>query len=498
MNRYPYTAIVLFLGLFTAQVIASIQVYLSNADLYRSLLDIKVAGYLTIPNLWTMHGLKELGSAFYGGLFFTLSVGAGLSLSSLAASWVWSRLFFRNKFLLILFVVLWIGCLLMVNRTGFSLMVTLYFLVIPPLIFVASLRWMPLPVGERVWISRMVHSIPLFLLALLWSTQMDSHMFLDFRDNILLSNPVGKRINHFYYQYTLYPAQAFKSLDQKTLRTCSLETVQNKSIVRSLERRLLAFDYINVRGYATVDLKIGEQGEDLVFENRGREILRTTAKNFFSDPGNVLKEFSIKSDRHAFFRKFTFYSLLVTFPITLYVFLYSLLRFLAGFFLHIRASSVIASILCLLFGMTLLVLFVHNREKKIEVKELPEALKSARWQKRVAALRTIQQKGMEVGDFQEYQKMLASPHIPERYWLVKALGVSRKSETYIDLLAFLDDPHPNVVCMAFYALGQRGDRRAVKEIIKRIKMSDQWYNQWYAYSALRSLGWKQTKSRRKP
>jgi hypothetical protein len=213
-----------------------------------------------------------------------------------------------------------------------------------------------------------------------------------------------------------------------------------------------------VGGYTAVDLKITEQGEDLVFENRGREILRTTAKKFFFDPGNVLKEFSIKSDRHAFFRKFTFYSLLMAFPIILYVFLYSLLRFLAGFFLHIRTSSMIASILCLLFGMTLLVLFVHNREKKIEVKELPEALKSARWQKRVAALRTIQQKGMEIGDFQAYQKMLASPHIPERYWLVRALGVSRKSETYIDLLAFLDDPHPNVVCMAFYALGQRGDR----------------------------------------
>jgi HEAT repeat protein len=49
--------------------------------------------------------------------------------------------------------------------------------------------------------------------------------------------------------------------------------------------------------------------------------------------------------------------------------------------------------------------------------------------------------------------------------------------------------------MAFYALGQRGDRRAVNEIIKRVETSDDWYNQWYAYNALRSLGWKQTRSR---
>jgi HEAT repeat protein len=101
---------------------------------------------------------------------------------------------------------------------------------------------------------------------------------------------------------------------------------------------------------------------------------------------------------------------------------------------------------------------------------------------------------MDVSDFQAYQGMLASPHIPERYWLVRALGVSKQPEAYEDLLTFLDDPHPNVVCMAFYALGRRGDKRAVSEIIKRIETSDHWYNQWYAYKALRRLGWRQRKS----
>jgi HEAT repeat protein len=81
--------------------------------------------------------------------------------------------------------------------------------------------------------------------------------------------------------------------------------------------------------------------------------------------------------------------------------------------------------------------------------------------------------------------------VPERYWLARALGVSRHPETYPNLLAFLDDAHPNVVSMAFYALGQRGDRRAIKEILRRIETSDHWYNQWYAYRALRQLGWKQ-------
>ena len=65
--------------------------------------------------------------------------------------------------------------------------------------------------------------------------------------------------------------------------------------------------------------------------------------------------------------------------------------------------------------------------------------------------------------------------------------------TYEDLVAFLDDPHPNVAGMAFYALGQRGEKRAIKGIIERIETSNHWYNQWYAYRALRTLGWKQRK-----
>ncbi|GAG38656.1 unnamed protein product, partial [marine sediment metagenome] len=101
----------------------------------------------------------------------------------------------------------------------------------------------------------------------------------------------------------------------------------------------------------------------------------------------------------------------------------------------------------------------------------------------------------DLGDFQGYKGMLKSPHIAERYWLARVLGVSRRPETYQDLLNILDDPHPNVVSMAFYALGQRGDMRAIREIRERIETSDDWYNQWYAYKALRALGWKQSRLR---
>jgi hypothetical protein len=131
------------------------------------------------------------------------------------------------------------------------------------------------------------------------------------------------------------------------------------------------------------------------------------------------------------------------------------------------------------------------RGTDIELKDIPRALASESWQEEVAALRIIERKGLEVSSFQPYPRLLASPHIAVRYWLVRGLAMSRRPETYRDLLAFLDDPHPNVVSMAFYGLGQRGDWRAVSEMLTRIKASDHWYNQWYAYKALRALGWKQ-------
>ena len=214
--------------------------------------------------------------------------------------------------------------------------------------------------------------------------------------------------------------------------------------------------------------------------------------DFLSSPSTVLKEFSLRSDRYAFFRQFTFFSLLIGFPITLYILLYTLLRLVLGSFLDWRTSSVTASVLCFLAGTSLLVI-VHLNGGAIEVKDLVEALQSESWRKRITALKAIEQKRLEIADFQAYQRLLISPHVPERYWLVRTLGASRRSETYKDLMAFMDDPHPNVVRMAFYALGQMDETRSINEILGRIETSTDWYNQWYAYKALKTLGWNQSK-----
>jgi hypothetical protein len=265
-----------------------------------------------------------------------------------------------------------------------------------------------------------------------------------------------------------------------------------------LEKALLNYDYLNVGKTEAVDLEIAQEGGDLLFQNKGKTILCITPQGFLSSPGRVLREFSIRCDQHAFFRQFTFFCLLLGFPLCLYVILQALICIMASFFLHPTTASIIATFVCLLFGIALLVPLHMSRAKETDVKDVAKWLQSESWKERVAALKLVEQKGIDVGTFGAYQKMRASRYIPERYWLARALGTSRRPETYEDLVAFLDDSSPNVVSMAFYALGKRGDRRAIEEIIKRIEASNSWYNQWYAYKALRNLGWKQIKSRQRP
>jgi len=59
MNRILYVAKAVLLGLLATQIIATLHVYLSNADLYRTVMTITEAG--------VMHTLKEFGPAFFGG-----------------------------------------------------------------------------------------------------------------------------------------------------------------------------------------------------------------------------------------------------------------------------------------------------------------------------------------------------------------------------------------------------------------------------------------------
>ncbi len=491
MNRISYGTKAALAGLLTSQILATLHVYLSNLHLYRTATTLTQAGYLVIPNQCIMGTLKQFGPAFFGGLFFTLSLGAGLSILSVVCACTWDRPFRRKKVLLVPIFFVWLGILGAMNHKGLCPMESSYFLAIPLVSFIATLKWMPKNWNKGLWLNRIAYFLPIAVLAIVWTGHLDRSMFLNIRDFLLLPNPVGKNINDFYYRYTLYPAEVFKSLDQKTLKACHLLPIKDKAITTRIKGVLIHFDYLPVPMDNEADIDISGSQDAVIFKYKGKMILQSPFKEFLSRPGDILGEFSRKTDKDEVFRQATMLGLLLGFPIVLYVMGFALFRFASGVILGPTISPVVAGGFCLLIGLALLVplrmgnITIDNRAR------LSQALGSKSWQKRVVALRALIDQNMEIRNFRVYRGMLASPHIPVRYWLASALGVSRDPRTFPDLMRLLDDPHPNVVCMAFQALGQRRDKRVIREIIKRIKTSDDWYAQWYAYRALKNLGWTQ-------
>jgi len=490
LQLYPFVA--LLVGMILTQILASVHVFLSNRELYDSMVAIKDAGYLPVPNSQVMGQLHKKGPAFFGGLFFTLSIGTGISFLTIAMTWVWDRLFHRKALILYLFLFLWVVFLAALNYGGFKLFVTLYFLLIPPFVFIISAKTMSYKDRQNRPSNEVIHMIPVILLAILLVWQIDSRMFTDFRDIYLFSNPVGFRINKFYYKYTLYPAEVFKSLNQKIIKTAIFES-KTISSNRSPENILLEYDYIPVKRSVDADLKIVSIGNDFIFKNRDRSVLQISAKRFFTDPHKAIRDFEQKGDSWALFRQIILFSLLTGFPLSVYVIAHGAIAILFGFFLRQRTSSLIASGLCFSLCLVLIFSFQVTRGQNVSDKNLADSLNSDRWQNRVAALKYLDRTGMEIKQFQAYPELLKSPYIAERYWLARTLANSRDPATYRDILFFLNDTHPNVITMALYALGKRGNKQAIDKIMQVIETSDDWYQQWYAYRALRALGWRQTK-----
>ncbi len=496
MNRTLYPAKAVSLGLFTTQLVATVFIYLSNIDLYHKLQAVQSAGYLAVPNEHIWPSLQGAASAFYGALFFTFTAGAGLSALTLALTWIWDRLLARHKAALVLLLIIWGAGLFLVNLNGLDPMGAGFVLLVPPVVFWAARRWMPTKEDERggVWRRNLAFLLPLAVIAIVWFPQNDRFLFIDIRDNILLSSQTGRALNDFYYRYTLYPAQAFKSLTQKTIKTCRLPELETYWMSRALEKAVLKYDYLPLVGDRIVDLDIALDGDNLLLKQNQDLIVIAKFDTFLSDPARFLNEFSRRTDIHSPLRRLTYFSLLTGMPLTIYILFFTLFDYLAALFLKPGQASLIAAMACLALGLSLLLPLYLGRNTAHDGRTVEELLASPAWQSRVASLRLIERRALEIASFPDYRKLTASDNVQERYWLAGALSVSRNSDTYADILVLLEDPQPNVVCAALRALGLRQNTEAIPVILERINSSRHWYVQWYAYRALKDLGWRQKKS----
>ena len=154
--KSAHPALVLVAGLGLTQIIATIHVYLSNLELSGTLAEINTAGYLAVPNESVAAGLQNMEPAFWGGLFFTFTVGAGIGLGAMTAAWFWVRVCLRRQIVLLVVLIFWLACLVLVNSDGFTGMPTLYFLIVAPAVFALTTRQFsgagPVPVPILQWI----------------------------------------------------------------------------------------------------------------------------------------------------------------------------------------------------------------------------------------------------------------------------------------------------------------------------------------------------------
>ena len=490
-----HTPLIVLAGLCAAQVIGTLQVYQSNAHLHRTVTAVKNAGYLAIPNDLAAATLTTVKAAFLGGLFFTLSIGAGVTILALLSTWIWKYVCRRSPLLAIPFLLPWIGCVIALNLRGPAVLPSLYFTVVPLLVAVLTLKLTPAaPLDRSGWAWCCLHPIILLLVAFFWFTQYNPDMFSHIRDRLLLTHSPGIAFNNFYYRYTLYPAEVFKSLDQKMIKTCQLEGLDNRSSREAVLDRLAGWNYLAVQDAENVDLEVKAVGNEIELAHQGRALVRTPLKNFVENPEQALKTFSRESDRFRFFRQATFICLLLAFPIMLYIFVSSLLYWLAALFFIPGRAAVLAGLLCLLFGCLLILPVRSGLSNTVAPDSIPGLLQSGKWQDNVDALKALVRLKNRFPRDTDGSGLAASPNIPVRYWLARSLAHSSSSQTYATLMQLMDDPQPIVVCQALYSLGRRKEAQSLGPVLEKINQSDHWYIQWYGYNALKALGWRQKSS----
>jgi len=481
-------------GLFTAQAIAFFQVYFSNLALLEKMSWVAKAGYLTVPNQIILPSLKMAAPAVYGGLFFTLSIGAGISLTSLACAWVLKypcRL--KARFLLV-FLGLWVASIIALNWHGFVLMPSLYSLLVPMVVILLFWKLSPDSIDRSTYVRLLLHMLLITILALAWWTQKNEFLFLNIRDNLLLSNAPGIRFNDLYYRYTLYPAEAFRSLNQKLIKTYHLSGTNNAMERLRLIQKLARYDFllINENGSPDVEIVLDTQGVRL--SGRREAAIQISTDRFYKNPRQILKDLSERNDAYRYFRAATSLSLLVGFPLMLYWGVNGLLALGFSLILKRPLSGIAAMLVCGIAGILLLYLMPMGSPQEIEKDKLSDMLASHDTKETITALRQIATDQIDLHPFGQTQRLRQHPSIPVRYWLARGLSVSSGPDDEAQLIRLMQDPHPNVACQAIYSIGKRKFRSARQKILQVIRTSDHWYVQLYAYGALRKLGWKQTAS----
>jgi hypothetical protein len=476
-------------GLLTAQTIAVVHVRISNIDHYEKVKSLLDAGFVAVPSSAVAESLKDWHTAFYGGVFFTLTLGLGLTFLSRPAVGWWHRN--RNLSVRWSLILLWTGLIGVMNSNGVSAAATAYAVLIPAAVFAASIRDKRGP-GSTVRGVGAIHLLGILVLGGIMLLKADTAVFSAVRDRLLLTNPIGIGVNNFYYRYTLYPAQAFKSLNQELIRTWRATDLRGNPTIARLRPTLARLDWLEIGEGGPHDMVVRIDGERLSLYRQGKTILEVPAGEFLARPGLTLKDFSAETDRDVGLRRITFASLTAICLLTIYGGVYFPVHCLAGRRLGPIGTAAASVFVALAAGSLVLSWTSGTIEKKAAGKAALKAfLHADDAALRIKGLIRLCREKRDIQGLADPRGMARGEDPMERYWLARSLAFARSPDTFTVLVDLLDDPQVNVAYQACRSLGRRGDRRAVAPLLSVIHRSREWYVQLHAYRALKRLGWHQ-------
>jgi hypothetical protein len=397
MKRYAKILFSLFLGLITVEILSAVQIHRSMLHLAGAVMDVIRGGYLiTVPNALLHAGLYKTSLAVYGGLFFTLTIGALVSTVSLGAAFLLLLFPERLKILLALFGAFLLFVMISVNQNGFLPLESLSLILAPILVCGSVYLFFRKDVPVFSLKPVLIHGMPPVMLAFIlvfFVLNGKGDLFSDFRDAFLLSNPVGMKINDFYYRYTMAPAEVFKSQAQKLLKTCVFEPgAEAEKIRETIEPRFLAKDYAVLDSCTDPDLLVRCTGDSLAFIRKDRVIVKKSVIEFMANSSDVLKEFSKKTDRYAGYRPLIKTALQTGLPLLMYILIHAVFFFLSRLFMPGHKAVMAASFAVPLIGLVSFTILYASSSEPVTGSNLSDHLSSSSLTQRVAGLKYIESK----------------------------------------------------------------------------------------------------------
>ena len=487
-TRHGFLALVW--GLVSTQIIAILHVWVSNQVLYQKMRALDEAGFVTVPGILVQPLLTMLSSAFWGGLFFTATLGPLLILFTTVAVLIAIHLP-KGRWLPTLF--LWLGLMFFVNQQGFNVFATVYVTLVPLMAGLFLLRNVVV-VSKTIWIKVFLCGCTgAIVLAFILVTAMPQYGFVRFRDRFLLSHSGGRAVNGFYYQYTLFAAEAIKSNHQKQMVSYRIDPQEGTNLdVETIEEKFTVYDYLRIADHpADMTIQIHATGAVMLIDRYGAA-LKSSLGELHSTPKKILIRFSKLSDRNSGLRQLLLIGLLVGLPLIIYVFFYVTLFQVLKWWQSPGMAAALAGFICLGLGATFWWLLWTPGPLSSQPGTLIKALEEGRRYEQLDALEALIEQRYDITAVSNYPDLLRSQDVAVRYKVARALRnhPGRQSREGVDQL--LVDPNPNVRCMALQTVGRWGDPDDIPLLLETIQLSNHWYVQYYAYRALKRLGWNQS------